>query len=72
MIKLQDLWNDSNLPFQLNVKLVKSWYRVHLYMEQKLVYGAEAWTLCKADENRIIATEMWFWRRLLKVPMQVY
>ena len=32
-----------------------------------LVYGAEAWTLCKADENRIMAAEMWFWRHLLKI-----
>ena len=32
-----------------------------------LVYGAEAWTLCKADKNRIMAAEMWFWRRLLKI-----
>ena len=55
-IELQDLWNDSNLPFQPKVKLVKI-----------LVWSAEAWTLCKADKNRIMAAEMWFWRRLLKI-----
>ena len=32
-----------------------------------LVYGADAWTLCKADENRIMAAEMWFWKCLLKI-----
>jgi hypothetical protein len=27
-------------------------------------YGAEGWTLKKADENRIMAAEMWFYRRI--------
>ena len=42
------------------VKLVKT------LVWSSLVYGAEAWTLCKADENRNMAAEMWFWRHLLK------
>ena len=61
MVELQDLWNDSNLPFQLKVKLVKT------LVWSALVYGAEVWTLYKADKNRIMAPEMWFWRRLLKI-----
>ena len=32
-----------------------------------LIYGAESWTLCKADENRIMAAEMWLWRRMLNI-----
>ena len=30
-------------------------------------YGCEAWTCRKADENKIEAAEMWFYRRLLRV-----
>ncbi len=32
-----------------------------------LLYGLEGWTLTKADENRVLAAEMWFWRRLLNI-----
>ena len=32
-----------------------------------LLYGAEAWTLFKFDENSIMAAEMWLWRRMLGV-----
>ena len=31
------------------------------------IYGCEAWTLKKADENKIQAAEMWFYRRLLRI-----
>jgi hypothetical protein len=33
-----------------------------------LYYGSEAWTMNKGIEERLEATEMWFWRRMLKVP----
>ena len=61
MIELQDLWNDKNLTTDLKVKLVKA------LVWSALIYGAEAWTLFKSDENRIMAAEMWMWRRLLNV-----
>ena len=33
-----------------------------------VMYGCESWTIKKA-ENRIIDTfELWYWRRLLRVP----
>jgi hypothetical protein len=33
-----------------------------------LYYGSEAWTVNKRIEKQLEATEMWFWRRMLKVP----
>ena len=33
-----------------------------------LVYGCESWTIKKAERQRIDASELWFWRRLLRVP----
>ena len=36
-------------------------------MWSALIYGAEAWTLFKSDENRLMAAEMWIWRRMLGV-----
>ena len=61
MIELQDIWNDRNLSKDLKVRLVKA------LVWSALIYGAEAWTLFKSDENRIIAAEMWIWRRMLGV-----
>ena len=33
-----------------------------------VVYGCESWTVKKAEHQRIDAFELWFWRRLLRVP----
>ena len=32
------------------------------------MYGCESWTITKAEHWRIDAFELWFWRRLLRVP----
>ena len=31
-------------------------------------YGCESWTINKAVRQRIDAFELWYWRRLLRVP----
>ena len=33
-----------------------------------VVYGCEGWTVKKAERQRIDAFELWYWRRLLRVP----
>ena len=33
-----------------------------------IMYGCESWTIKKAERQRIDAFELWFWRRLLRVP----
>ena len=32
------------------------------------MYGRESWTIKKAERQRIDAFELWYWRRLLRVP----
>ena len=32
------------------------------------MYGCESWTVNKAERQRIDAFELWYWRRLLRVP----
>ena len=32
------------------------------------MYGCESWTIKKAECSRIDAFELWYWRRLLRVP----
>ena len=33
-----------------------------------VIYGCESWTIKKAEHRRIDAFELWYWRRLLRVP----
>ena len=36
-----------------------------------VMYGYESWTVKKAEHRRIDAFELWYWRRLLRVPSTV-
>ncbi|GFO35533.1 RNA-directed DNA polymerase from mobile element jockey [Plakobranchus ocellatus] len=38
------------------------------YIEPVLMYGCEAWTITKQIQNKLEATEMWFLRRMLRIP----
>ena len=33
-----------------------------------VMYGCESWIIKKAEQRRIDAIELWYWRRLLRVP----
>ena len=33
-----------------------------------VMYGCESWTIKKAEHRRIDAFDLWYWRRLLRVP----
>ena len=34
-----------------------------------VTYGSESWTIKKAEHQRIDTSELWCWRRLLRVPI---
>ena len=36
-----------------------------------VMYGCESWTIKKAERRRIDVFELWYWRRLLRVPWTV-
>ena len=33
-----------------------------------VMYGCESWTIKRAERRRIDAFELWYWKRLLRVP----
>ena len=33
-----------------------------------VMYGCESWTVKKSEHRKIDAFELWYWRRLLRVP----
>ena len=51
---------DSTLPTK--VRLVKA------MVFPVVMYGCESWTVKKAECQKMDAFELWFWRRLLRVP----
>ncbi|GFN78227.1 RNA-directed DNA polymerase from mobile element jockey [Plakobranchus ocellatus] len=38
------------------------------YIEPVLMYGCEAWTISKQLQDKLEATEMWFLRKMLRIP----
>ena len=51
---------DITLPTK--VRLVKA------MVYPVIIYGCESWTIKKAEHWRIVAFELWCWRRLSRVP----
>ena len=37
-------------------------------MVNVVMYGCDSWTIKKAEGRRIVAFQLWHWRRLLRVP----
>ena len=37
-----------------------------------VMYECESWTIKKAEQQRIDAFELWYWRRLLRAPWTVH
>ena len=64
MTELNNIWKDRSIPFQLKIKLLKC------LIWPVVIYGCEAWTLRKADESRLEAVEMWFFRRLSNISWE--
>lgn len=61
MLQLNNIWKDRGIPNQLKIQILKC------LVWPVMLYGCEAWTLRKEEENKINAAEMWFYRRLLRV-----
>ena len=62
MTNLDSIFKSRDITLPTKVRLVKA------MVFPVVVYGCESWTIKKAECQRIDAVELWFWRRLLKVP----
>lgn len=59
--KLTPIWKDHNISRNNKLRLLKT------LAFSVMLYGAETWTLRKADIKRIDAFEMWSYRRMLRI-----
>ena len=62
MTNLDSILKSSNITLPTKVRLVKA------MVFPVVMYGCESWTVKKTECRRIDAFELWFWRRLLRVP----
>ena len=61
----------TNLDSVLKSRDITLLTKVHLIKAvvfPVVMYGCESWTVKKAECRRIDAFELWYWRRLLRVP----
>ena len=62
MTNLDSILKRRDITLPTKVHLVKA------MVFPVVMYGCECWTLKKAECRRIDVFELWFWRRLLRVP----
>ena len=66
----QEYW--SGVPLSIlksrDITLPTKVHLVKAMVYPIVTYGCESWTVKKAEHHRIDAFELWYWRRLLRVP----
>ena len=62
MTTLDSILKSRGITLPTKVRLVKA------MVFPVVMYGCENWTIKKAERQRIDAFELWYWRRLLRVP----
>ena len=62
MTNLDSILKSRDITLPTKVRLVKA------MVFPVVMYGSKSWTVKKAERRRIDAFELWYWRRLLKVP----
>ena len=62
MTNLDSILRSRDITLPTKVHLIKA------MLFPVVMYGCESWTVKKAECRRIDAFELWYWRRLLRVP----
>ena len=62
MTKLGSILKTRDITLPAKVHLVKA------KVIPVVMYGCKSWTIKKGEHQRIDAFELWYWRRLLRVP----
>ena len=65
MTNLDSIFKSRDITLPTKVRLVKA------MVLPVVMYGCESWTIKRAEHQRIDVFELWFWRRLLRVPWTV-
>ena len=60
--------NPDSVLKSRDITLQTKAHKVKAMVFPVVMYGCESWIIKKAEHQRIDAFELWFWRRLLRVP----
>ena len=60
--------NQDNVLKNRDITLLTKVHIVKALVFPVVMYNCDSWTIKKAEHQRIDASELWCWRRLLKVP----
>ena len=63
--------NTESILKSRDITLLTKVHLVKAMVFPVVMYGCEGWTIKKAEHWRIDAFELWFWRRLLRVPWTI-
>ena len=63
MTNLDSIFKSRDITLPTKVRLVKA-----MVFSMVMYESCESWTVKKAEHRRTDAFELWFWRRLLRVP----
>jgi len=63
--------NQDSILKSRHITLLTKVHIVKAMVFPVVMYGCECWTIKKAECQRIDAFELWYWRRLLRVPWTV-
>ena len=64
----KDMTNLDRILKSRDITLLTKFCIVKAMAFPVVMYGCESWTMKKAEHQRIDASELWCWRRLLRVP----
>ena len=65
MTNLDSIFKSRDITLPTKVRLV------NVMVFPVVMYGCESWTVKKAECRKIDAFELWYWRRLLRVPWTI-
>ena len=60
--------NLSSLLKNRDITLLTKVHIVKVMVFPVVMYRCECWTIKKAESQRIDAFELWYWKRLLRIP----
>ena len=63
--------NPDSIFKRRNISLPTKFSIVKAMVFPVVMYGCESWTINKAERWRIDSFELWYWRRLLRVPSTI-
>ena len=67
-LRMKVMTNLDSILKSRDITLPTKAHLVKVMVFPMVMYGCESWTVKKAERRRIDIFELWYWRRLLRVP----